>query len=136
MRRLKLKGHFCATLGCRNQIVREHSLILTPHPQIVRMANHWGEFMKVNRLQPGKMLQIFSGNDIRHATKWLYATQTFPRDLSFFSNHDIVAISRFEIKQHVVIKDAHLQVIWQFSSISHAYDVKYSVLASSCSNIQ
>ena len=102
---------------------------LTPHSQIVRMANHFGEFLKVNRLQPGKMLQILSGNDIKHATsnfffvEFFYMTQKLPRNPSFFSNCNLFTKSQFEIKQHVAIveahyfvKDAHLQIIWQFSA--------------------
>lgn len=54
-----------------------------------------------------------TGNDIRHATsdfffiEWLYATQTFPRDPSFFSNSDIMAILLIEIKQHVAINRSY-----------------------------
>jgi hypothetical protein len=81
-----------------------------PHSQIVRMGSHWGEFLKVNRLQPGK-------NDIQHATsdffflEFFYVTQTLPRDPSFFSNCDTGTRSQFEIKQHVAINKLYFLLL-------------------------
>ena len=104
-----------------NMIYRVNSYffdyIFTPHCQIVRMANHWGEFLKVNRLQPEKMLQILSGNDILRATsdfffvELLYVTQTLPRNPSFFSNCGLVPVSQFEIKQHVAINKSYFLLL-------------------------